>query len=139
MTTAKRLTKAQKQDLAQSEVKALAGHHQAVTTPTIETDTITADEKASLEAITAEQQQLTEQFEAEVKGVLRNILAGATATITGDLQRGFLRDGRNRDHQVAIVKALVDAGLLVLIDFPANANSLYHLAVSQAGRDYLAE
>lgn len=115
MTTAKRLTKAQKQDLAKSEVKALAGHHQAVTAPTIETDTITD----------------------EAKGVLRNILAGATATITGDLQRGFLRDSRNRDHQVAIVKGMVDAGLLVLTQQPIHANSLYHLAVSQAGRDLL--
>lgn len=127
MATAKRLTKAQKANLAESETKALAGHHQAVTAPT------------NKGQVSDEQAKLTAEFEDQVKGVLRSILAGAVATITGDLQRGYLRDRFNNDHQAAIVKALADAGLVSTRTKPEHANGLYHLVVTKAGRDYLDE
>lgn len=127
MTTTKRLTKAQKQDLAKSEVKALAGHHQAVTAPAI---------------VTIENEQIASDSQTdesnEFKPILRFILAGGIAAITGDLKRGFTFHHKgNQYHQHGDIAPMVDAGLLVLTERPHHLNSLYRLAVSQKGRDLL--
>lgn len=148
MTTAKKLTKAQKDGLAVSEVKALSGPVVPVpgATGTIHADHVaTGDPDAQikseiLDGIDKAQQCATEEFEAAVRHILDGVSRGAVATITGDLKRGFLRDRHNNDHPNKLVVALVEHGLLdpgwyrgVMIH-----SSIYHLRITDAGRDYLA-
>lgn len=143
-----RLTKAQKAGLVDSKVKAQAGHYvpvlgsgepvgQHIEDPDakIKSDILTGIDSA----IERKQQELSDQFEAEAKDVIRSIQAGGVATITGDLKRGFLRDSHGRDHPFALVTAMVDTGLLVLTDYPHHMNSLYHLAASRKAIDWLNE
>ncbi|QYA57185.1 hypothetical protein [Escherichia phage KW1E_UTAR] len=145
MTTAKKLTKAQKADLAVSETKALSGHHVALAGGTLIGASISVDPDAQIKSeilngIDQAQQRATEEFEAEVLHILEGVSRGAVATITGDLKRGFLRDRHNNDHPNKLVVALVEHGLLdpgwyrgVMIP-----TSIYHLRITDAGRDYLA-
>ncbi|QHJ80215.1 MAG: hypothetical protein [Bacteriophage sp.] len=138
MTTAKRLTKAQKASLAESEVKALSGHHVAIIGGTsIGTSPALPDELEAIQQI--EQDRLANEFTAEAKEILGFVLAGGTATITGDLKHAFIRRWDNKDIQNELVRAMVDVGLLDFTSYPHNARSLYHLAVSQKGIDYLSE
>lgn len=141
MTTAKKLTKAQKADLAVSETKALSGHHVAIVGgPAIDVDPDAQIKSDILNGIDQAQQRATEEFEAEARNILAYVVRGATATITGDGKRGFVRDRHNNDHPNKLVVALFEAGLLshgwtAAELFPT---SIYHLRITQAGLDYLA-
>lgn len=149
MTTAKKLTKAQKDGLAVSEVKALSGPTVPVpgATGTIHADHVaTQDPYAQIKSDTLNgigqaQQRATEEFEGAIRQVLEGVSRGAVATITGDGKRGFLRDRHNNDHPNKLVVAMVEHGLLshgwtAAELFPT---SIYHLRITDAGRDYLAE
>ena len=149
MTTAKKLTKAQKDDLAASEVKALSGPTVPVqgATGTIHADHVAPEDPDAqiksdiLNGIDQAQQRATEEFEAEARNILAYVVRGATATITGDGKRGFVRDRHNNDHPNKLVVALFETGLLSHGWTSAELfpTSIYHLRITDAGRDYLAE
>lgn len=149
MTTAKKLTKAQKDGLAVSEVKALSGPVVPVpgATGTIHADHVAPEDPDAkiksdiLDGIDQAQQRAIEDLEAKVRHILDGVSRGAVATITGDGKRGFVRDSHNNDHPNKLVVAMVEHGLLshgwtAAELFPT---SIYHLRITEAGRDYLAE
>lgn len=120
--TTKRLTKQQKADLEASSAIAQAGHYQAVA-GSINNAPIFVREDETIDDAT--------------RSILFTVAAGETASITGDLKRGFLRDSRGRDHRHDTVVSMVDAGLLVPVHRPTIPSSLYHLALTDKGRDLL--
>lgn len=120
--TTKRLTKQQKADLEASSAIAQAGHYQAVAGSINNTPIFVREDETVIQ---------------ETLAILECVAAGGTVSVTGDLKRGFVRDVRGNDHQHGYVIDMIDAGLLVPVHRPTIPSSLYHLALTEKGRDLL--
>lgn len=132
MTTAKRLTKAQKAGLEVSEVKAQAGYHVAVV-GTDKADNSDATIKSGiLDGIDKAIEKRREEITVQTANLLTAIDNGTAVTITGDRSDGFVAG-----VPVSGVSILLTAGLAKPNHAMLFGRSLYHLSLTDKGRDWL--